>query len=267
MKKPADRPAQALTVVACLQMMIIGGVWIPWHLGILAVPSVLTADDWLLHEVQFGAVPLLVALGAASMGRRMAVAVLAAWVPGRLVASFMPEPPLLLAAGAAALLPALVAATLALKGPRRPVWPAMAVLAASAVLLHWQVWRYGQSDSGWLTVAAGSAGLIAAAGRPVRRGVVLFLVLGVSLAMAGIATGSFSFQRAGLAALTLGAAGQALGGDGLRLVRRIAGAGVALLLLALAAPAAIAAPIVGWLLWVAAWTAAAWKSVYNGRSG
>ncbi|WP_404379657.1 hypothetical protein [Caenispirillum salinarum] len=246
-------------------MIVCGGLYVPWHLGLVAAPSALGAQGWLVHEIQFGAVPLLVALSTGGIRLRSALAIVAAWLPGRLVATFMAEPSVLVAAGAAAALPVLVAVLAAKTARPLPARLALAALAASAMLLHWEVWRYGTADSAWFATAAGAAALFATAKRPVPSGMLVFLVVGLSLAAAGAAAGSLALQRAALAALTLGVAAQAMPAGPFGIARGLSAAGATLIVAGLALPGAITALVGGCGLWLASGVVTA--SVSGARGG
>lgn len=267
MTRSADHPLQILSVLACFQMIVCGGLYVPWHLGLVAAPSVLGAQGWLVHEIQFGTVPLLAALSAGGrrLGPAATIAIAVAWLPGRLVATFVPEPSVLLAAGAAAMLPAMV--TVLATKTARPLATrlALAGLAAAAVLLHWEVWRYGTADSAWLATSAGTTVLLATAARPVPRAMLLFLVVGLLIASAGVATGSLALQRAAQAALALGLAAQAMPAAASGVARWLFAASVAFIVAGLALPGAVTALVAGWALWLS--SAVVTTSVSGARGG
>lgn len=258
MTRSAD--SSVLLLLACFQLLLTGGLWVAWHLGLLTVPAALGAEPWVLHEVTFAAVPLLVAArgGMVPGGVAVMASVVAIWGAGRLVVTFLPEPPLWLVVIPAAALPALLAG-FCVRARRVSGAVLLAGLAVAALLLHWEAWRYGTTASGWIAVAAAVALLPSASGGHWRIGVLGFLVLGLALLLGALVLASLPLERAALLALTLAAAGQALGGDRARITRGLAAVASLLLVAGLAVPAWLPLPLVmGGALWVLALLTAVW---------
>jgi hypothetical protein len=192
--------------VAALHGAAIGGLWGPWFLGLIALPSPFGAGPWMRHELIFGVLPL-VAAGAAWRQRGGAAgaalaAVLLAWAAGRVVMAADIAGPL----GGATLamaLPAVVLGQEALTG-RRWAWMGLGGgLIVAGGLFHWQAWRYGVVDGGvWLGLGVALPGLLAIA--PERRPAAASGGLAGALAIAGWAAGDSSLLGAALMAVLAG---------------------------------------------------------------
>lgn len=146
-------------------------LWVPWYLGLIALPSAFPPVAWHTHELLFGYVPAIVAgflLTAVPnwtgrlpvVGRRLGV-LFAFWVLGRVVvAASLGLPPLLVAALSLAFLLGLgVVIGREIVAGRN--WRNLKVLAGvialslAQALFHYEVWRHGRATYGdHLAVAA-----------------------------------------------------------------------------------------------------------------
>jgi len=98
---------------------LIIGLWVPWYLGVIDIPSALSPISWHAHELLFGYVPAIIAgflltavpnwTGRKPATGQVLLALLAIWLSGRLAISFsLFLPPALVALLALAFLPALI---------------------------------------------------------------------------------------------------------------------------------------------------------------
>lgn len=147
------------------------GLWVPWFLGFLQVPSALSPVAWHQHELLFGFVPAIVAgflltavpnwTGRPALTGRPLILVFLLWLAGRLAVALSGEIGLTAAAAVSlAFLPVLILLVLRelVAARNRRNYKVVAVLGlffASALLFHAEFARYGRIEiAGRLAVAA-----------------------------------------------------------------------------------------------------------------
>lgn len=148
--------ARALLLLGSLYGASVALAWIPWRLGLVALPTIFAPQAWLQHEILYGAGAALIAAPVAGIGGLVLAAL---WLLGRAAVYLggMAEP---LAAYAAPMLFPVVAVALA-AGRRRWI---LAALAVGQGIFLWEVWRYGVGDYGLALGLAAAA--FAALSRP-----------------------------------------------------------------------------------------------------
>lgn len=139
-------------------------LWIPWRLGLIAVPSAFSPVDWHAHELLFGYVPAVVAgflLTAVPnwTGRLPVVgwplaALFAIWLLGRGVVMFSADLPPLAAFAATIAFPLALISVIGREIIAGRNWRNLKVLtglgliAAAQVLFHYEVARFGRGEYG-----------------------------------------------------------------------------------------------------------------------
>ena len=112
---------------------LIIGLWVPWYLGIIDIPSALPPISWHNHELFFGYIPAIIAgflltavpnwTGRPPVAGATLAILLAIWFLGRLAISFsLFLPPVVVSLTALAFLPTLIffiARDIILSGNRR----------------------------------------------------------------------------------------------------------------------------------------------------
>jgi len=141
--------------------VVLMALWVPWFLGLIAVPSALPPVAWHTHEILLGLVPAIVAgtlLTAvpASTGRRPITGwpltgLVLLWLAGRLAMAGSAH----LDAGWTAVLSvafplvlaAVVGREIVAAGDRRHlvIVAALVGLAAADLLFHWEIWQFGRT--------------------------------------------------------------------------------------------------------------------------
>lgn len=132
--------ARALLLLGSLYGALVALAWVPWRLGLVALPTIFSPQVWLQHEILFGAGAALIAAPVAGVGGLVLAAL---WLLGRAVVYLggMAEP--LAAYAALTLFP--VAAVLLTAGRRRWI---LAALAVGQGVFLWEIWRYGAGEFG-----------------------------------------------------------------------------------------------------------------------
>lgn len=166
--------ARALLLPGSLYGALVALAWVPWRLGLVALPTIFAPQVWLQHEILFGAGAALIAGSVAGAGAGAGaggLALAALWLLGRAAAYLggMAEP--LAAYAAPMLFP--VAAVLLTAGRRRWI---LAALAVGQGVFLWEIWRYGVGEYG-LALGLAAAALAALSRRSDRPTAVAALLL------------------------------------------------------------------------------------------
>lgn len=137
------------------------GLWVPWYLGVISVPSAFPPVAWHAHELLFGYVPAVVAgflltavpnwTGRLPVVGRPLAALFALWLLGRAVValSYAMNPALVAAATLA--FPLTLAAVLGREIVMGRNWRnlkvlvAVLLLATAQALFHFEVWQFGRA--------------------------------------------------------------------------------------------------------------------------
>jgi uncharacterized protein involved in response to NO len=147
---------------AAIQAALAGALWVPWFLGLVAVPSLLPPVAWHAHSLLFGYVPAVVAgfllTAVPNWTGRLPVAgwplagLFALWLAGQ-VATLASEhlgawTTALVALSFLCALTAVVGREVvaARNWRNTPVLLVLAVLVAAQALFHWEVARFGRTD-------------------------------------------------------------------------------------------------------------------------
>lgn len=139
-------------------------LWVPWHLGLIALPSAFAPVAWHSHELLFGYVPAIVAgflltavpnwTGRVPVVGWPLAGLAALWLLGRIaVAASLGVPPVLIAlltlAFPLALGVVIGREIVAGRNWRNlKVLAGVAVLALAQALFHYEVWRHGRATYG-----------------------------------------------------------------------------------------------------------------------
>lgn len=146
-------------------------LWVPWYLGLIALPSAFPPVAWHTHELLFGYVPAIVAgfllTAVPNWTGRMPVvgwplaALFGLWAMGRLVVAASFGLPPALVAGLSLAFPLSLAGVIAREIVAGKSWRNLKVLGGvvaiglAQALFHYEVWRYGRGTyADHLAVAA-----------------------------------------------------------------------------------------------------------------
>lgn len=241
--------ARALLLLGSLYGALVALAWVPWRLGLVALPTIFSPQVWLQHEILFGAGAALITAPLAGVG---GLTLTALWLLGRAAVYLggMAEP---LAAHAAPML-FPVAAVLLTTGRRRWI---LAALAVGQGVFLWEIWRYGAGEFG-LGLGLAAAALAALNGPSDRLIAVLALLLAAGAYIWGNAWGGLWTPDRYVAA----AAGEValwglVGALALRASSRPLGWRQVAVLLAAAVPIGLALQP-GWMLALAPFGGVAW---------
>ncbi len=141
-------------LAAALSAAVVGGVWVPWFLGLWRVPTAFSLPVWHAHEFMFGTATAMIA-GALclqrAMPRQAIYTLFMLWLTGRLCATVLPEGDLPIVFACTLLFLAAVAVL----ARRRPAALAVTLgLLVAYALFAWEIWRFGRSVyGGWLGIA------------------------------------------------------------------------------------------------------------------
>ncbi len=162
--------------LAALHGALMVGLWVPWYLGMLSIPSALPPTAWHAHELLFGFVPAILAgflltavpnwTGRAPIVGLPLAGLVALWLAGRVgVALSEGLPPLAVAAlvtAFPALLTAITAREIVIARNRRNliVVAGMVAVTIAPALFHWEMAREGWSPHGEALAIAATLVLI-----------------------------------------------------------------------------------------------------------
>ncbi len=147
-----------------LHAALLVAVWVPWYLGMIAIPSALPPLGWHAYELLFGFVPAIIAgfllTAVPSWTGRRPVAglpllgLVGLWLAGQLAVALSASlPPTVVAALALAFLPVLAGVVareiVAARNWRNlKVLAGVALLAAAQALAHYELWHFGAAAHG-----------------------------------------------------------------------------------------------------------------------
>ncbi len=205
------------------------GIWVPWFLGFLSLPTAYPPVPWHVHELLFGYVAaamtgfLLTAVpnwtGRDPVAGWPLVILFGLWLTARAAVNLSSTAGLPFAAGLSlAFLVAVVAVVgreIVASGNRRnmKVLVLVGAFAASEAVFSWEIWRYGQTEFGdRLAIASALSLLILVGGRIVPS------FTGNWLRSHGEVVVPPSFSRYDLVAVVVGAVGLVLWAAGTRIV-------------------------------------------------
>lgn len=134
-------------------------LWVPWFLGLIAIPSALSPVAWHVHELLFGYVPAVVAgflltavpnwTGRLPVVGRPLIGLFGLWLAGRLAVALSSLVDPLSLAVLTLLFPAALAGVIAREIVAGRNWRNLKVLtgvvmlALAQALFHAEIWRYG----------------------------------------------------------------------------------------------------------------------------
>lgn len=183
-----------LLLGAC-QAIVTMALYVPWFLGLLAVPTLFGASDWYHHSILFGLVPAVLAALAVGgdIRRPVLTALILFWLVGRMaVACSAYAGPALAVAVDSSFFVGVIQVVLkgafeetGMRGFLRAA--AFAGLLCANAAFHWEIWRYGEAETaGVLAIAASlTAVLLVAKGALPRH--YSPTAVGISWAFAGFA--------------------------------------------------------------------------------
>lgn len=164
--RPAPPPILSLGfrpffLLGSLTAAILVGLWVPWFLGLIAVPSAFPPVAWHAHELLFGFVPAIVAgflltavpnwTGRPPIAGGALAALVGLWLAGRLAIAFSAHlDPGLTAVLSLAFLVALAAVIgreIVAAGNMRnlKIVAVLAGFAAADALFHWEIAEFGRT--------------------------------------------------------------------------------------------------------------------------
>lgn len=151
-------------LAGAVQAGLMIGIWVPWFLGFIRVPSAFPPTAWHAHELLFGYVPAIVAgflltaipnwTGRPAIAGAPLAGLFGIWLAGRVAVALSEDlSPLAVALVATAFLAALVLVAgreiIAARDWRDlKIVAGVGVLAAAQVAFHYEVWRFGRAVYG-----------------------------------------------------------------------------------------------------------------------
>lgn len=151
-------------LLGALQAAVMVGLWVPWYLGFVSLPSAFPPTVWHSHELLFGYVPAIVAgflltavpswTGRPPVAGWPLAALVGLWLLGRAaIAVSTHYPPAVVAAASlafpVALLVVVAREIVAARNWRNlKVLVAVAGLIAAQAIFHYEAWRFGRATYG-----------------------------------------------------------------------------------------------------------------------